>query len=178
MNGEMTLQALRTTGLVGTGDFVAAAHLIIASKDSVGATFTVVENIDGKRLVTLFYGVSFKRVPHLRKAGNAVVPYTVVMLYAGWVQGVSANMEVNEQAIWAVGNKVGLKSVYKPYTIQEAENQNNYFGGSPLSSSMSGVGANNGDTDTADIDSIATIPDPLAEGMSGTPAPSTVTWPV
>jgi hypothetical protein len=177
MNGEMTLQVLRTTGLVGTGDFVAAAHLIIASKDDTGATFTVVESINGKRIVTIFYGVSFKRVPHLRKAGNSVVPYTVVMLYAGWVQGVTSNMEVNEKTIWAVGNRNGIKSVYKPYAVQESEDPNNYFGGSPISSSTTGVGINNGDTDTGDIDNVAAIPDPLAEGMSGTPTPSQVTWP-
>jgi hypothetical protein len=177
MNGEMSLQVLRTTGLVGTGDFIAAAHLIIASKDDVGATFTVIETINGKRIVTIFYGVSFKRVPHLRKAGNAVVPYPVVMLYAGWVQGVSANMAVNEKIIWAVGNKNGIKGVYKPYAIQEAENKNDYFGGSPLSASTGGVGAGNADTPSGDIENVAAIPDPLAEGMSGTPEPSQTTWP-
>ena len=177
MNGELTLQALRTTGLVGTGDFIAAAHLVIASKDDVGSTFTVIETINGKRIVTIFYGVSFKRVPHLRKAGNSVVPYPVVMLYAGWTQGVTANMDVNEKTIWAVGNKTGIKSVYKPYAIQEAENQSNYFGGSPISSSTTGVGTSNGDSSTGDIESSAEMPDPLADGMSGTPSPSTVTWP-
>ena len=176
MNGELTLQALRTTGLVGTGDFIAAAHLVIASKDDVGGTFTVIENINGRRLVTIFYGVSFKRVPHLRKAGNAVIPYPVVMLYAGWVQGVTSNMEVNEKAIWAVGNRTGLRSVYKPYAIQESENQNDYFGGSPLSDATAGA-TGMGDSATGDMDSIAAIPDPLAPGMSDTPTPSTVTWP-
>ncbi len=76
--GTMTLQVLRTTGFVGTGDFIAAAYLVIGSKDTTGGTFTVIETIDEKRLVTIFYGVTFKRVPPLRKAGNAVVPYPMV----------------------------------------------------------------------------------------------------
>jgi hypothetical protein len=176
LNGELTLQVIRTTGLVGTGDFIAAAHLIIASKDDVGGTFTVIENINGKRIVTVFYGVSFKRVPHLRKAGNAVIPYPVVLLYSGWVQGVSGDSTINEKTIWAVGNKFGLKGVYKPYGIQEAEG-GSYFSGSPLSSSTTGVDTNDGDSATADLASNASNPSPVADGMSSTPTPSTTTWP-
>jgi hypothetical protein len=177
MNGAMNLQVLRTTGLVGTGDFIAALHLVVASKDDTGGTLTVIESINGKRLVTIFFGISCQRVPHLKKAGNAVVPYPVTLLYTSWVQGVSADMEVNEKSIWAVGNKFGLKGVYKPYAIQEAENLANYYGGLPISSTTTGVGLDNGDTASGDLDNIAAIPNPLAEGMSGTPAPSTVTWP-
>jgi hypothetical protein len=174
--GTMTLQALRTTGLVGTGDFIAAAHLIIASKDTAGGTLTVTETIDEKRLVTIFYGVSFKNVPHLRKAGNAVVPYPVVMNYAGWVQAVSMNLEVNAKTIWAVGNRFGLKSVYKPYAIQESEKVADFYAGKPLSGDISGVGINNGDSASGDDNNLAAMPDPLADGMSDTPTPSTVTW--
>jgi hypothetical protein len=112
----------------------------------------------------------------LKKAGNAVVPYPVVMNYAGWVQGVSANLAVNEKTIWAVGNKIGLKGVYKPYAIQEAENINNFFGGAPLSASTTGVGQDNGDSVSGDLETSAINPDPIADGMSNTPAPSTVTW--
>jgi hypothetical protein len=177
MNGSMTLQVLPTTGFVGTGDFIAAAHLIIASKDDVGGTFTVIQNINGKRRVTVFYGVSFKNVPHLRIAGNAVVPYPVVMLYSGWVQGVSANSAINEKTIWAVGNKTGLTAVYKPYAIQQAENQADFYGGAPISSATTGVGVANGDTSSGDIENVAAVPDPLADGMSNTPAPSAVGWP-
>jgi len=176
LSGEMTIQALRTTGLVGTGDFIAALHLVIASKDTTGGTLTVIETINEKRLVTIFYGVSCKRVPHLKKAGNAVIVYPVTLNYAGWVQGVSANLEINEKHIWAVGNKYGLRGVYKPYGIQEAENVNNFYGGSPLSSSTTGVGAANGDSDSGDIDDVAALSDPLADGMSGVPAPASFTW--
>jgi len=177
MAGTMTLQALRTTGLVGSGDFIAAAHLIIASKDTTGSTVTVIEMVDEKRLVTIFFGVSFKNVPHLIKAGNAVVEYPVVMNYAGWVQGVSA-AEFTEKAIWAVGNKVGLSGKYKPYAIQNGESGENYYSGSPLSSSLGGGGAGNGDEDNifddagkADgeyvgVDGLTEIPDSLSVASS------------
>jgi len=183
LSGTMSLQVLRTTGLVGTGDFIAALHLVIASKDSLGGTLTVIETIDGKRLVTIFYGVSCKQVPHLKKAGNAVIPYPVTLNYAGWVQGVSANLNVNEQHIWAVGNKYGLKGVYKPFAIQEAENVTDFYGGKPLPAavvdkdgSVYTVGAENADSASGDRDDVAVLPDPIADGMSDTQAPSTKTW--
>ena len=179
--GTLTLQVLRGKGLVGRGDFIAALHLIIASKDTTGGTLTVIETIDEKRLVTIFYGVSCKSVPHMKKAGNAVVPYPVVLNYAGWVQGLSANLAVNEKTIWAVGNKIGLKGVYKPYGIQDVENSNNFYGGQPITSSTKGIGSDNGeihgDSSSGDLEGVVTKPDPTADGMSGTPEPSTVTWP-
>jgi hypothetical protein len=177
MNGEMTLQVLPTTGLVGTGDFIAALHLVVASKDNTGGSITMEEFVDGRRIVTIFYGVSVKRVPHKKKAGNAVVPYPVVLLYAGWVQGVTANSEVNAQTIWAVGNKSGIKAVYKPFGIQAGESPNNFYGGGPISETVTGVGAGNGDSATGDIEDLASIPEPIADGMSDNPAPATVTWP-
>jgi hypothetical protein len=177
LNGTMTLRAVSTTGLVGTGDFLAALDLVQASKDTVGGTFTVIQDINGKRRVMIFWGVTVKRKPHLILAGNAVPVYQVALLYAGWVQGVSANMEINEKTIWAVGNKTGLTAVYKPYAVQEAENQADFYGGAPVSSATTGVGVDNGDTASGDLDNIAEIPDPLADGMSDTPAPGTVTWP-
>jgi hypothetical protein len=177
LNGTMTLRALSTTGLVGTGDFLAALDLVQASKDTVGGTFTVIQDINGKRRVTIFWGVTVKRKPHLILAGNAVPVYPTTLLYAGWVQGVSANTSVNEKSIWAVGNKTGLSAVYKPYAIQAAENPADFYGGAPINSSTTGVGSNNGDTDTADIADIAAVPSPMADGMSGTPTPSQIGWP-
>jgi hypothetical protein len=177
LTGTMSLRVVSTTGFVGTGDFIAALQLVQASKDDVGGTFTVIQNINGKRRVTIFWGVSLKRAPHLKIAGNAVPVYPIQLSYAGWVQGVSANLDINEKTIWAVGNKTGLTAVYKPYAIQEAENQADFYGGAPVSSATTGVGADNGDTASGDLDNVAAVPDPLADGMSGTPAPSTRTWP-
>jgi hypothetical protein len=176
LNGTAHLRVLSTTGFVGTGDFLAALDLVQASKDTVGGTLTVIQDINGRRRVTIFWGVTIKRKPHLKIAGNAVSVYPVDLLYAGWVQGASANTEINEKTVWAVGNKTGLTAVYKPYAIQEAENQADFYGGAPVSAATTGVGVNNGDTASGDIDNVAAVPDPLADGMSDTPAPSTTTW--
>jgi len=164
--GEMTLQVMRTTGLVGNGDFVAALHLVIASKDTEGGTLTVIQTINDKRIVTIFYGVACKRVPHLKLAGNAVVPYPVVLSYAGWVQGVSGDTDVNVKNIWAVGNKNGLKAVYKPFAIQNAENPANYYGGSPLDEAIAGTG--NADDGANDFDDVAKSDEPKPEGVDDT----------
>ena len=172
--GQLTLQAMRTTGLVGTGDFIAAAHLIIASKDSQGGTFTIIETIDGKRIITIFYGVSFKNVPHYRKAGNAAIVWPVIMNYAGWFQACGGD-EATEEVIWAVGNKYGLKAQYKPYAIQEGEG-GDFYSGAPMSSAIGGVDASDVDSDTGDIDTNAAVPSPLPDGIEPGTDPSTVTW--
>jgi hypothetical protein len=116
-NGTITLPVVRTTGLVGSGDLIAACHLIVASKDSVGGTFTVIEDIDGKRITTLFWGVSVRNVPHLIKAGNAVPAYRVQLFYSGFIQAVSNSAESNKKAIWAVGNASKIEGLYKPYDL-------------------------------------------------------------
>jgi len=152
MAGTMTLQVLGSTGLVGNGDFIAALHLVIASKDSTGGTFTVIRTIDEKRIVNLYYGLSCKNVPHLRIAGNAAVPYPTVLNYAGWVQAASTNPDITAKTIWAVGNKIGLHGRYKPYAIQDAEEAADYYTGNPLSSDIGGVSAENGDDVEGDFD--------------------------
>jgi hypothetical protein len=180
LNGRATLQVLSTTGLVGTGDLIAAAHLVIASKDDIGGTLTVIQFIDGKRRVTVFYGVSFQNVPHLLLAGNAVVPYPVVMLYSGWVQGVSAAQSFNEKTIWAVGNRYGLKAVYQPYAISAAENPANYYGGSAYTTDN--VDFNDADIETpASKQAAAGALDDALKGASiraPIPATGTATSPV
>ena len=152
MNGEMTLQVLRTSELVGDGDFIAALHLVVASKDSLGGILTRIKEVNGKRILTTFYGVSVKRAPHLKEAGNAVVPHPVVLLYAGWVQAVAAVTTDTKKIIWAVGNSTGIQAHYKPYSIQKPENAANYFGGKPLSSvDLEGMPAGNQDSADGDF---------------------------
>jgi hypothetical protein len=116
MAGEMTLQALSTTGYVGTGDFIACAHLIIASGDDTGGVFTVIRSFGSTRRVRVYYGVTFKRVPHELIAGNTVVPYPVVMLYAGWTEGIAA-ASASARIIWATANKYGIEAVYGGYSM-------------------------------------------------------------
>jgi hypothetical protein len=118
--GSATIQVIPGAGVVGEGDLIAAAHLVIGSKDTMGGTFTIKEFIGALQRTTIFYGVGWKNVPHLILAGNAVVPYPMVMVYTGWLQGVSLGQRP-EQLIWAVGNKFGVKDRYKPYAIQREE---------------------------------------------------------
>jgi hypothetical protein len=172
MNGRMTLQIMPTTGFVGTGDFVAALHLIAASKDDIGGTLTVIQYIKGKRRATIFYGVSVQSVPHLRLAGNQVVPYTVQLLYSGWIQGVSASADTTAKTIWAVGNKFGVSAKYAPYAIQEEL-------AAGVHTSIGGIGDNLTDYDDPTGDEAALAAE---AGDSGYPAatpgnPATVTWP-
>ena len=169
--GTIAIPVIRTKGTVGKGCLIAALHLVIGSKDDVGGTFTLIETIDGLRIVTVFYGVSSKNVPHLIKAGNAIVPFDVVLSYAGFVQGVSANSEVNAKTIWAVGNKVGINAVYRPFGIQTGEDTEDFFGGLPATDVVMGMGRGDSATgdlaDTADLASVET-----AEGVAQSPAPS------
>jgi hypothetical protein len=148
LNGSATLQVTPGKGTVGRGDLIVAAQLVIASKDDMGGTLTVTQFIDGKRRVTVFYGVSWQKVPHLKLVGNAVPVYPMVMLYSGWVQGISGSDSFNERTIWAVGNKYGLKAVFKPYSITEAENNADFFGGKPYTDDSV-------DSNTADIETPA-----------------------
>jgi hypothetical protein len=171
MSGRMTLQVLPTTGIVGTGDFIAALHLIVASKDSVGGTLTVIQDIHGKRRTTIFYGVSVQSVPHLRLAGNSVIPYTVQLMYSGWVQGVSASVETTVKTIWAIGNKMGVSAKYAPYAIQSELDGN-------VNTSVGGIGGNITDYDDPSGD-YATLAVSAGDGgyPSATPGdPETVTW--
>jgi hypothetical protein len=149
MAGTLTLQAVTGSGFVGSGDLIAAAHLVIASKDDVGGTFTVIEYINGKQRITVFYGIAFKNVPHLRIAGNAVVVYPVTMLYSGWVQAIGS-AAASKKAIWAVGNKYGISAIYKQFGLQAAES-GDFYGGSPLTyTATAGIGG----TSTADDTSV------------------------
>jgi hypothetical protein len=173
MAGKMTIPVVRTTGLVGTGDFIACAHLIIASKDSQGSTFTVIEYINGNKLCTVFYGVSFANVPHLIKAGNAIVTYPVVMNYAGWFQCVGAE-STSEQTIWAVGNKLGIKAEYRPYAVQSGESTTDFYGGSPATSVV-GVDTDAQDSADGDITTEAVVPT-AADGIASGSTPTQVTW--
>jgi hypothetical protein len=169
LSGRMTLQVVPTTGIVGTGDFIAALHLIVASKDDIGGTLTVIQYIKGVRRVTVFYGVSVQNVPHLRLAGNSVVPYTAQLLYSGWIQGVSAATDVMAKTIWAVGNKLGINAKYAPYAIQNEL-------ASGVDTAMGGIGDNltNYDDPTGDVQALAAAADSYPSATPGSPA--TITW--
>jgi len=109
--GVMTLQVLEQGGFVGKGCFITALQLVQSSGDNIGGTFTTIRNFNGVQRTRAYYGVFVKNVPHEKVAGNAVVPYPVQLVYAGWFDGVGS-AEATEQYIWAVGNARGTLGTY------------------------------------------------------------------
>jgi hypothetical protein len=177
----MTLQVLETTGFVGTGDFIAALHLIRASKDDIGGTLTVIRRFNGRKRVRVYTGVSAESVPDEIVAGNALAPYTVVLTYGAWFEGAGAE-NMATRTVWAVGNKYGLKGVYKPYAVQKAEGNEDggtaaeYFDGSAAASVIGGEGggeaADSGDVVDSIVAADATHPSVTPDTDNPNP-----TWP-
>jgi hypothetical protein len=156
MAGRMTLNVLPTTNTVGGGDLIAIGHFIIGSKDDVGGTLTREKFVNGDKLTRIYYGMSFGNVPHEIEAGNAVAVYPVVMLYGGWLEGISRGAGTTKR-LWAVGNKYGLEAAYIPFSINgipvNANESADYYGGSPVASygadDVDGAGIEGKDADNA-----------------------------
>ena len=121
LNGTITIPAVRTTGLVATGDFIAACHLIRATGDSVGGLIYKTDFINGKAITKLYYGVTVQRCPDDVSEGNDVAVYNVQLVYAGWIEAVSESVAENKKRIWAVGTKSGLEAYFAPYAMQNAD---------------------------------------------------------
>lgn len=134
LNGTITMPVIKTTGLVGTGDFIAALQLIRTLGDAVGGLLYKTDFVNGKAITRLYYGVTPQRVPDDVSEGNDVPVYNVSLLYAGWIEAVSTSMAENKKRIWAVGNQQGLEAYFNPYITQNASTENN-----PLSIINSGI---------------------------------------
>ena len=134
LNGTITMPVVRTTGLIATGDFIAALHLIRSLGDSVGGLLYKTDFRNGKAITRLYYGVTPQRVPDDVSEGNDVAVYNVQLLYAGWIEVISATTEENKKKIWAVGNQKGLEAYFNPYITQ-----NGSTGEKALSTSNSGI---------------------------------------
>ena len=134
LNGTITMPVLKTTGLVATGDFIAALQLICTLGDSVGGLLYKTDFVNGRAITKLFYGVTPQRVPADVSEGNDVAVYNVQLLYAGWIEAVSTSTAENKKRIWAVGNQQGLEAYFSPYVTQNAST-----GESPLSTLNSGI---------------------------------------
>ena len=156
--GVLTLQVLERGGFVGRGCFITALQLVQSSGDNVGGTFTVVRNFDGVQRVRVYFGVFVKQVPHEKIAGNAVVPYPVQLVYAGWFDGVGP-AESTKQYIWAVGNSRGTYGSYK------AMSENKEDGGKAGSSVELFKQHTGGSVDHDDLESYGDVPDDLATGV-------------
>ena len=134
LNGTITMPVVKTTGLVATGDFIAALQLIRTLGDSVGGLLYKTDYINGKAITKLFYGVTPQKVPDDVSEGNDVAVYNVQLLYAGWMESVSTSTSENKKRIWAVGNQQGLEAYFSPYITQNASTGEN-----PLSTLNSGI---------------------------------------
>lgn len=134
LNGTITMPVVRTTGLVATGDFIAALQLIRTLGDSVGGLLYKTDYVNGKAITKLFYGVTPQRVPDDVSEGNDVAVYNIQLLYAGWIEAVSTSTSENKKRIWAVGNQQGLEAYFSPYVTQNASTGEN-----PLSAFNSGI---------------------------------------
>lgn len=137
LNGTITLQAIRTSGIVARGDAVACFQLIKAAGDNVGGTYTLTEFIDGKAITTLYYGVSVKYVDDKILQGLSVPTYACQLLYSGWIQVVSNSAQLNTKAIWAAGSINGVTGVYSMFPVNEGAS-----GSSPLDATIAGGGSN------------------------------------
>lgn len=134
LNGTITMPVVKTTGLVATGDFIAALQLIRTLGDSVGGLLYKTDYVNGKAITKLFYGVTPQRVPDDVSEGNDVAVYNIQLLYAGWIEAVSTSTSENKKRIWAVGNQQGLEAYFSPYVTQNASTGEN-----PLTSLNSGI---------------------------------------
>jgi hypothetical protein len=174
--GQATLNVLPTTGTVGGGDLIAIAQFIILNKDDVGGTLTREKFVNGNKLTRIYYGTSFKNVPHEIEAGNSIPVYPIVMLYAGWIEGISRGVGTTKK-LWAVGNRYGLEAAYVPYSIGgvpvNLPESADFYGGAALKSygtttvdgsDVEGKDANSANAAAADSKSayggLATSPDP------------------
>ena len=120
LNGTITMPVVKTTGLVATGDFIAALQLICTLGDSVGGLLYKTDFVNGRAITKLFYGVTPQRVPADVSEGNDVAVYNIQLLYAGWIEAVSTSTSENKKRIWAVGNQQGLEAYFSPYVTQNA----------------------------------------------------------
>ena len=134
LNGTIKMPVIRTTGLIATGDFISALHLIRSLGDSVGGLLYKTDFVNGKAITRLYYGVTPQRVPDDVSEGNDVAVYNVQLLYAGWIEVVSTTTEENKKKIWAVGNQKGLEAYFNPYITQ-----NGSTGEKALTASNSGI---------------------------------------
>jgi hypothetical protein len=153
--GRVTLQVLETTGFVGAGDFIAALHLVKVSKDAEGGTLTVTRMFNGRKRIRVYYGVGVENVPDEIIAGNSLAPYAVTLTYGGWFEG-AGGLALSAKTVWGVGNKYGIKGIYRPYSVQLAEGTENggmakaYFDGAPAGSVIGGEGSGEA-VDTGDV---------------------------
>ena len=118
--GTMTLQLVPTTGLLATGDAVAAFHLLKSVGDKVGGVISHSEVVNGKVITKFFYGMTVQNIPDDVAVGNDVAVYAAKIMYTGWIQTVS-EASVAAEDIWASGNNAGITAVFSQLGINTAD---------------------------------------------------------
>lgn len=159
LNGTISMPVVRTTGLVATGDFISALQLIKSVGDTVGGLLYKTDFRDGKAITRLYYGVTVQSVPDDISEGNDVAVYPIRLLYAGWIEAVSAKSDQNLKAIWAVGTEKGLTAYFSPYAGQNTDGESG-TGANAMNSSNIGI-SDTAVNDSGDGDVAGTA---LAEG--------------
>lgn len=153
LNGTITIPAVKTTGLVATGDFISACQLIRATGDTVGGMIIKTDFLNGNAITKVYYGVTVQRCPDDVSEGNDVAVYNVQLLYSGWIEAVSSSADKNKKRIWAVGSKQGIEGFYAPYGMQNSTGDKG-TGNVPITATAmapsAGSAVADGDTNNAD----------------------------
>lgn len=154
LNGTITMPLIKTTGLVSTGDFIAALQLIKSVGDNVGGFLYKTDYINGRAITRLYYGVTPKFIPDDVSEGNAVAVYNAQLFYSGWIEAESLSANINLKKIWAVGAQKGIEGFYTPYAGQNADGKTGTQE-SAMSASTLGITDINVNDDTTEEGNIA-----------------------
>lgn len=83
--GTLTINACRKSQKLEDGDVIQIAQTLQALGDSQGGMIRITIPMDGDTLAYTFLGVTVKKVPPVKLAGNDVSTYPVVFSYADYV---------------------------------------------------------------------------------------------
>lgn len=167
--GTITMPIMKTTGLVASGDFIAACQLIKSIGDTVGGLLIKKDTVNGKVIVRVYYGVTVQRCPDDVCEGNDVAIFNVQLLYSGWIEAMAGNAADAMTKIWAVGSTNGLSAIFSSYNTLNTSGDGT--GDSALSSAKYGgiddeTDADNGNLDTSQ--EVADVKDTTTTGAYGT----------
>jgi len=83
--GKLTLNAVRTSGVVAQGDIVAVCDLLQSTPDSSGGTMVFSWSQNSATQTKTFTGVTHESHPPLKISGNDLPTYVCTFNYASYV---------------------------------------------------------------------------------------------
>lgn len=83
--GKLTLNAVRTSGIVAQGDIVAVCDLLQATPDSSGGVMTFSWSQNSATVTKTFIAVTHESHPPLKISGNDLPTYACTFNYADYV---------------------------------------------------------------------------------------------